>query len=119
MKYYIFRQKTMGVQGGAAAIDNIPDNIDTLQWAKENILKTQTTQEPLILDLTHDSGSFRGAIIDGLLTLYHKKLLNRFGASASGQQIYYLSYLASILILHIIFNILFSNNIISFKKNMI
>ncbi len=66
----------MGVQGGAAAIDNIPDNIDTLPWTKENILNTQTNQEPLILDLTHDSGSFRGAIIDGLLVLYHKKLLS-------------------------------------------
>jgi hypothetical protein len=41
--------------------------------------------------------------------IYHKNLSNWFGASAAGQQIYYLSYFYHILIFHIIFNILFSN----------
>lgn len=74
MPYYIFRQKTMGVKGGAAATDSIPENMDSLEWIKGNMMTSPTGRDPLILDLALESGSFRGAIIDGLLTLYHKKL---------------------------------------------
>ena len=74
MPYYIFQQKTLGVKGGAAAIDQIPDNMDPLEWIKGKKMTLTTDQGPLVLNLALESGSFRGAIIDGLLTLYHRKL---------------------------------------------
>lgn len=74
MPYYIFRQKTTGVKGGAAAIDGVPDNMDPLDWIKGTVMPPPTEGQNLMLDLSLESGSFRGAIIDGLLTLYHKKL---------------------------------------------
>jgi len=74
MAYFIFRQKTLGVKGGAAAIDSIPDNMGSLAWITGNVTISPTNPAPLTLDLALESGSFRGAIIDGLVTLYHKKL---------------------------------------------
>lgn len=72
----------MGVKGGAAVIDEVPDNIDSLDWIKGDLMELPPEIEPQTLNLALESGSFRGAIIDGLLTLYHKKLcavLTEFG----------------------------------------
>ncbi len=73
MSFYIFRQKTL-IKGGAAALDGVPDNVDPSEWIQGKIMTAPTNKEPLMLDLSLESGVFRGAIIDGFLTLYHKKL---------------------------------------------
>jgi hypothetical protein len=75
MQYYIFRQKTLRVKGGAAAVDSVPDNIDCLEWIDGNNMPLAIEKAPLLLDLSLESGSFRGAIIDGLVTLYHRVVL--------------------------------------------
>jgi hypothetical protein len=46
-------------------------------------------------------------------------LSNWFGPSDLRQQIYCINYLGPIIIFYIIFNLLFSNNIILFLKNVI
>lgn len=76
MPHHVFRQKTMRVKGGAAAIDGVPDNIDSLDWLRGGLMASTTNRDPLLLDLALESGSFRGQIIDGLLTLYRSKLCN-------------------------------------------
>ncbi len=81
MLYFIFRQNTL-VKGGAAALDGVPDNIDSLEWMQGETITSPMTQNPLLLDLSLESGSFRGAIIGGFLTLYHRRLctaLTEFG----------------------------------------
>ncbi len=81
MSYFIFQQNTL-IKGGAAVLDSVPDNIDSLEWMQGKTITSLMTQSPLLLDLSLESGSFRGAIIDGFLTLYHRRLctaLTEFG----------------------------------------
>ncbi|MDH5218268.1 MAG: hypothetical protein OEX19_11255 [Gammaproteobacteria bacterium] len=63
------------MKGGAAAIDRVPDGVDSLEWMKGVTLSDPSPGSPLVLDLSLESGLFRGAIIDGFLTLYHRKLM--------------------------------------------
>ncbi|TYK64489.1 imm11 family protein [Colwellia echini] len=80
MPFYIMKQDTM--IEGVAAVDSVPDNIDSFEWVQGKNMPAPNEDETLILDLALESGDFRGDIIDGLITLYHnelKKSLEKLG----------------------------------------
>ena len=81
MAFYIMKQYTL--IEGCAAIDAVPDNIDSLDWIQgKHMSDPGNGNGPLTLDLSLESGDYRGDIIDGLLTLYSDELkegLEKFG----------------------------------------
>jgi len=67
---------------GCAAIDGVPDEMDSLDWIQGKRIAPPKDLKELVLDLALESGDYRGSIIDGLLTLYHETLkagLDEFG----------------------------------------
>ncbi|MDY8135417.1 imm11 family protein [Aquimarina sp. 2201CG5-10] len=73
MAFYIMKQYKL--IEGCAAIDGVPDNIDSLDWTQgKGTADPSNKNAPLTLDLTLESGDYRGDIIDGLLTLYSDEL---------------------------------------------
>lgn len=54
------------------ALDGLPDEIDALDWVSGKIMDRPA--EDLIVDLSLESGDYRGHIIDGFATLYHESL---------------------------------------------
>ena len=59
---------------GSRAVEAVPDNIDPLEWIQGQRKPNPSPNAPLVLDLSLESGDYRGHIIDGLVTLYHKGL---------------------------------------------
>ncbi|NHN25009.1 hypothetical protein FIA58_004890 [Flavobacterium jejuense] len=57
---------------GARSLDGVPDSMDPLEWIQGKIMPAPA--ENLVLDLSLESGDYRGHIIDGFLTLYHRQL---------------------------------------------
>lgn len=70
MSFYIMQQDTM--IDGARALDGVPDDIDPLDWILGKPI--QPPKEKLVLDLSLESGEYRGDIIGGFLTLYSDEL---------------------------------------------
>jgi len=70
MAYYIMRQDTL--IDGSRSIDGIPSNIDLEEWIKG--IPVPLPGENLVLDLSLESGEYRGDIIDGFLTCYSDEL---------------------------------------------
>jgi hypothetical protein len=52
----------------------VPDNLDSLEWMQGQRRPNPSPETPLVLNLSLVSGNYRGHIIDGILTLYHKGL---------------------------------------------
>lgn len=72
MSFYIMRQDTL--VPGSRSVDALPDNIDPSEWIHGKLMQDPQTGEPPVLDLSLQSGNYRGHIIDSLITLYHKSL---------------------------------------------
>ncbi|MBI3561659.1 MAG: hypothetical protein HY080_08095 [Gammaproteobacteria bacterium] len=67
---------------GSAAVDGLPESIDPIDWIRGKIMPAPP--KDLVLELSEASGAYRGAIFDGLITLYHdtlKKALTEFGVN--------------------------------------
>ena len=65
---------------GSAAVNDLPESIDPLDWIRGKIMPAPP--KDLVLNLSEASGDGRGDIIDGLITLYSdklKKVLTDFG----------------------------------------
>lgn len=73
MGFYIFRQDKL--IEGSAAIDGVPDSIDVEEWISG---KAMPDPGELNLELSLESGDYRGDIMDTFLTLYHKALKEIF-----------------------------------------
>src|SRR5690606_8412424 len=72
MAFYIMKQYTL--IEGAPSLDGVPDTIDPNEWIQGKRIPSFAPEEPLILDLSLESGDFRGDIIENFLTLYHDDL---------------------------------------------
>ena len=72
MSFYIMRQDA-SVEG-SCALDGLPDNMDSLEWMQGRHMPSPSPDRKLILDLSLESGDYRGDIIDGFLTLYSDDL---------------------------------------------
>lgn len=59
---------------GSAALDGVPDNIDSLEWVQGKQMADPSEGKELVLDLTLESGDYRGDMIDGFLTLFSDEL---------------------------------------------
>ena len=70
MNYYILRQDDRILE--QPSILRSPANIDPEDWIDGKILPDPG---PLRITLSPRSGEFRGGIIDGLVTLFHKNLI--------------------------------------------
>jgi hypothetical protein len=60
----------------------LPDTMDPLEWIQGRHMPDPSPEQKLILDLSLESGDYRGDIVDGFLTLYSddlKDALNRLG----------------------------------------
>jgi hypothetical protein len=71
MSFYIMRQNT-SIQG-SRALDGLPDHMDSLDWTQGKHMDDPVPGGALALDLSLESGNYRSAIIEGFLTLYHKR----------------------------------------------
>jgi hypothetical protein len=80
MAYYIMRQDT-SIEG-SRSIDGIPENIDVEEW-----IQGKTVPHPgenIVIDVSLESGEYRGDIMDGFLTFYSdelKEALESLGAT--------------------------------------
>ena len=72
MAFYIMRQDTL--IEGSAALDGVPESIDPSEWIQGKKMLDPAPGKKLVLDLSLESGDYRGHIIDGFLTLYHDAL---------------------------------------------
>jgi hypothetical protein len=70
--FYIMQQDTM--VDGPRALDGVPDHMDSLEWQQGQAMPDPSAGKVLTLELSLESGEFRGSIIEGFLTLYHKSL---------------------------------------------
>lgn len=70
MPFYIMKQDTL--IDGSRSLDGVPDNIEVTDWVAGKVM--QSPGENLVLDLSLESGDYRGHIIDGFLTVYHDEL---------------------------------------------
>jgi hypothetical protein len=69
--FYIMRQDTL--VEGACSLDGVPDSIEPLEWMQGKDMPDPSSGK-LVLDLSLESGDYRGHLIDGLLTLFHDDL---------------------------------------------
>jgi len=85
MSFYIMRQDTL--IEGARSLDGIPDGMDSLDWVQGK--NVEAPKETLVLDLSLESGDYRGDIIDGFLTLYSDELKEALDSQAVDNIRYY------------------------------
>lgn len=74
MAFYIMRQDT-SIEG-SCALDGVPDDLNAEEWIQGKKMPDPAPGRKLPLDLSLESGDYRGDIIDGFLTLYHDNLKN-------------------------------------------
>lgn len=72
MAFFVMRQETL--VEGARSLDGVPDNMDSLEWMQGKKMINPAADQKLVLDLSLESGDYRGDIIDGFLTLYSDEL---------------------------------------------
>jgi hypothetical protein len=72
MSFYIMRQDTS--IDGSCSLDGVPDGIESLDWMQGKTMADPAVNQKLALELSLESGDYRGHIIDGFLTLYHDAL---------------------------------------------
>ena len=78
MGFYIIKQDDE--IEGSASIDELPDDMDALEWMQGKRMPTPKSE--IILNLSLESGDYRGHMITGLSTLFHQQLkeeLDDFG----------------------------------------
>jgi len=73
MNYYILKQEDR--MEGQAFVMDCPESIDPLDLIDGKII-SEPNKLPLQLKLSPGSGDFRGDIISGLVTLFHKDLID-------------------------------------------
>lgn len=72
MPFYIMKQDTL--IEGACSLDGVPDSIDPSEWIQGKRMPDPAPGKKLILELSLESGDYRGDIIGGFLTLYSDDL---------------------------------------------
>ena len=72
---------------GSAALDGLPDDMDALDWMQGKIMPAP--EKELVLDLSLESGDYRGHIIDGFATLYHEDLKDALDSLGVDNILYY------------------------------
>lgn len=70
MAFYVMRQDT-SIEG-SAIVGGFPDQIDASVWIKGKPMLRPG--DNLVLDLSEESGDYRGHILEGFLLLYHDQL---------------------------------------------
>lgn len=76
--YYILDQDT-SIEG-SAAVNDLPASMEIFDWLEGKNMPGPG--EGVLLDLSNNSGDYRGDIISGVITLYHTELksaLTKFG----------------------------------------
>ena len=70
MAFYIMKQYTL--VEGVASLDGLPDDMDPMDWLQGKVIVPPP--KDLVLDLSLNSGDFRGDIIGTFATLYSDEL---------------------------------------------
>lgn len=85
MAYYIMSQDTL--IEGSRSIDGIPENINVEEW-----MQGKTVPHPgenIVIDLSLESGEYRGDIMDGFLTFYSDELKEALESQGATNVEYY------------------------------
>lgn len=85
MPFYVMRQDTL--IDGARSLDGVPDDWDNLNWKQGNT--TQLPEENTVLDLSLESGDYRGDILEGLAILYSDELKQALDEQGVDTVLYY------------------------------
>lgn len=85
MSFYIMRQDAM--IDGVRSLDCVPDDIDKLDWVQGKYMPPP--KENLVLNLSLESGDYRGDILGGFLTLYSDELKEALESQGVDNVLYY------------------------------
>lgn len=72
MPFYIMQQYTL--IEGSASVGKVPSGFEPSQWLEGKPMSDPAGGKRLELDLSLESGDYRGDIIDGIVTLYSDEL---------------------------------------------
>lgn len=87
MAYYTMRQDTS--IAGSASVDGLPDILDPEDWISGQFQTDPAQGKVLTLDLSLESGDYRGHLIDGFLPLFHEDLKDALTGLGVGNIQYY------------------------------